>query len=48
MAQVKVITQETFDEVVKENIDDFDMEAEEALNDAVEQFEKQVTLLYFR
>jgi len=41
MAQVKVITQETFDEVVKENIDDFDMEAEEALNDAVEQFEKQ-------
>jgi len=41
MAQVKVITQETFDQVVKENIDDFDMEADEALKDAIEQFEKQ-------
>ena len=48
MAQVKVITQETFDEVVKENVDDFDLKAEEALKDAVEQFEKQVTLVHLK
>ncbi|KAM3865671.1 armadillo repeat-containing protein 6 [Diretmus argenteus] len=35
------ITQETFDAVVKENIDEFDMDADEALSEAVEQFESQ-------
>lgn len=35
------ISQETFDMVVRENIDDFEMEAEEAVKDAVEQFESQ-------
>ena len=34
----KQISQETFDAAVKENIDEFEMEAEEALNDAVQQF----------
>nr|CAD7588142.1 unnamed protein product [Timema genevievae] len=38
---VRVITQETFDDVVKENIEDFDMSPEEALQDAVQQFEAQ-------
>jgi len=38
---VKVITQETFDEVVKENMDDFAMDRAEATKDAKEQFEKQ-------
>ncbi|KAM4604730.1 armadillo repeat-containing protein 6 [Polymixia lowei] len=35
------ITQETFDAVVKENIEEFEMDAEEALREAVEQFESQ-------
>lgn len=35
------ITQETFDAVVKENIDEFDMDTAEALREAVEQFESQ-------
>lgn len=39
--ELKVITQETFDAVVRENIDDFEMDAGEALSDAIEQFEKQ-------
>ena len=38
---VKVITQETFDAVVKENVEEFDMEMAEAVKDAREQFEKQ-------
>ncbi|PSN34753.1 Armadillo repeat-containing protein 6 [Blattella germanica] len=38
---VRVITQETFNEVVKENIEDLDMSPEEAVQDAVEQFEAQ-------
>ena len=40
---VRVITQETFDEVVRENIE-LDMSPEEAVKDAVEQFEAQVRL----
>ena len=40
----KIITQETFDAVVKENVDDFEMEVEEALEDAVKQFQTQVRL----
>ena len=35
------ITQETFDAAVQENIDEFDMEPEEALQDAVTQFQSQ-------
>ncbi|KAL0966444.1 hypothetical protein UPYG_G00295380 [Umbra pygmaea] len=35
------ITQETFDAVIKENIEDFDMDSEEALREAIEQFESQ-------
>ncbi|XP_075985983.1 armadillo repeat-containing protein 6 homolog [Anticarsia gemmatalis] len=38
---VRVITQETYDEVVKENIDEFDMSPEEAIKEAVAQFEAQ-------
>ncbi|KAJ0171700.1 hypothetical protein K1T71_012463 [Dendrolimus kikuchii] len=38
---VRVITQETYDEVVKENIKEFDMTPEEAIKDAVAQFEAQ-------
>ena len=38
---VKVITQETFDDVVKENVEEFGMEMAEAVRDAKEQFEKQ-------
>ena len=38
---VKVITQETFDSVVKENVEEFGMEIAEAVQDAKEQFEKQ-------
>lgn len=37
----KQISQETFDEVVQENIEEFEMELEEATHDAVQQFESQ-------
>ena len=40
---VKIISQETFDAVVKENIEEFGLDAEEATKDAVEQFKAQVT-----
>jgi hypothetical protein len=39
---VRVISQETFDEVVRENMEEFDMSPEEAVQDAVQQFEAQV------
>ncbi|XP_052405492.1 armadillo repeat-containing protein 6 isoform X4 [Carassius gibelio] len=35
------ITQETFDAVVRENIEEFDMKESEALKEAIEQFESQ-------
>lgn len=35
------ITQETFDAVVRENIEDFEMNSEDALKEAIEQFESQ-------
>lgn len=38
----KRISQETFDETVKENMDDFDMSREAAIADAIEQFKMQV------
>jgi hypothetical protein len=36
------ITQDAFDELVKENVEDFDMGREEAAEDAVKQFQAQV------
>ena len=39
---VKVISQETFDAVVKENIEEFGLDPEEATKEAVCQFESQV------
>ena len=41
MAQARRITQETFDAVVQENLDEFGMEPDEAVADAVTQFESQ-------
>lgn len=41
---LKTISQETFDNVVQENIDDFEMDHEEALTDAIEQFKSQVDM----
>ena len=41
---LKTISQETFDSVVKENIEDFEMDDQEALNDAIKQFESQVSI----
>ncbi|XP_060940953.1 armadillo repeat-containing protein 6 [Limanda limanda] len=38
---VRRITQETFDAAVKENVEEFEMEPDEALRDAVEQFDSQ-------
>ena len=35
------ISQETFDAVVRENVEDFDMDAAEAVREAREQFEHQ-------
>lgn len=40
---VLIITQETFDASVKENIDDLGMQPEEALQETIIQFEKQVS-----
>ena len=39
---VRVISQETFDAVVKENVEDLDMSPEDAVKEAKEQFEAQV------
>jgi len=39
---VKVISQETFEAVVKENVEEFGMEIEEARKDAIQQFKSQV------
>lgn len=39
----KQITQQTFDDVVRENTEDFDMTVEDAIKDAVQQFESQVS-----
>ena len=37
----KRISQETFDDVVRENIEDFEMERSEALSEAINQFKSQ-------
>ena len=39
---VRVITQETFDCVVKENMEEFEMGKEDAIKEAKDQFETQV------
>jgi hypothetical protein len=39
---VRVTTQETFDSVVKENEDDLGLDHDEAVQDAIKQFEAQV------
>ncbi|CAK1589505.1 unnamed protein product [Parnassius mnemosyne] len=38
---VRVITQETYDEIVKENMEEFEMSPEEAIKEAIAQFEAQ-------
>ena len=40
----KQVTQETFDGVVRENMQEFEMTADEAVDDAVKQFESQVCI----
>ena len=39
----RAVSQETFDEVVRENVDDLGMSIEEAAEDAVQQFKAQVS-----
>lgn len=41
---VRVIKQETYDEVVKENIEELEMSPEDAIEDAIKQFEAQVNI----
>ncbi|KAF1333187.1 hypothetical protein FI667_g3008, partial [Globisporangium splendens] len=41
MAAKKQISQETFDECVRENVEEFDMDLVEATRDAIQQFESQ-------
>lgn len=38
----KRIVQSTFDDVVRENIEDLEMEVDEAIADAIQQFSAQV------
>ena len=45
--QVRVISQETFDEIVKENMDEFGLEKDEAIKEAIKEFESQVNNLHF-
>ena len=42
---VRVISQETFDNVVKENMEEFGMQKEEAIKEAKDQFQAQVSKL---
>jgi hypothetical protein len=39
----KVISQETFDSTIQENVVEFSMAIEEARNETIEQFEAQVS-----
>lgn len=41
MAQPKQIKQETFDAVVRENMEEFEMDLHEAVQDAINQFKTQ-------
>ena len=40
----KQVTQDTFDGVVRENMQEFEMTTDEAVDDAVKQFESQVCI----
>lgn len=44
--RVRTIDQDTFDEVVRENVQEFDMELNEAIEDAADQFKSQVGILF--
>lgn len=39
----RAVSQETFDGVVRENVEDLDMTVEEAAQDAIQQFKAQVS-----
>ena len=41
----RIITQQTFDDAVRENIEEFSMSTEDAVQDAIKQFESQVYML---
>lgn len=41
------ITQQTFNEAVKENVDEFSMTTEEAIESAIKEFQSQVIFLVF-
>ena len=43
----KRIVQSTFDDIVKENIEELVLEPEEAVSDAIEQFKAQVRVYNF-
>lgn len=38
----RMISQQTFDDAVKENVEEFSMSTDEAIQDAIQQFESQV------
>lgn len=40
------ITQETFDNTVRENVDEFEMSLEEAIKETIEQFKTQVNYFF--
>jgi len=40
-----MISQQTFDDAVKENVEEFSMSTDEAIQDAIQQFESQVILI---
>ena len=44
---MRVISQETFDEIVKENMDEFGLDKDEAIKEAIKEFESQVNNLHF-
>lgn len=43
----KIITQDTYDEVIKENITEFSMSIDEARKETIQQFEAQVSSIHF-
>ena len=45
LQMAKRINQETFDDVVKENMVEFGMTAQEAVDDAIQQFQSQVYII---
>lgn len=44
----KVISQDTFNDVVKENIVEFDMQPDEAKEETIKQFEAQVSVMVWK